>query len=126
MPHIVIEYTTGVEQDADMQALARELHRVATTCGNFPVGGVRTQLRPTPFSLVGDASAQNVFVNVTIRIGPGRPPELKNKLAKMFFDAAEACVDGLFDKRPSGLQLELSDFDPNVTLSRNNMIPPPK
>ena len=126
MPHIVVEYTQGVDTDADMQALARALHTAATTCGNFPVGGVRTMLRPTPFSLVGDASDHNAFVNVTVRIGPGRAPELKHKLAKMFFDAAEGAVAGVFDKRPAALQVELSDFDPAVTFSRNTMIPPPK
>ncbi len=126
MPQITIEYSYGVEWGVDIQALAKALHETATGSGVFPVGAVRTMARPCVASFVGDGELVNAFVNISVRIGPGRSLELKQKLTKMFFDAAQAHTVSLFEKRPAGLQIELSEHDPAFTLSRNTMIPPPK
>ncbi len=126
MPHIVIEYSHGAEADVDIEMLAQSLHETATKSGVFPVGAVRTMARPCTVSYVGDGAHNNAFINVSVRIGPGRPLELRQKLTKMFFDAAAAHTESLFDKRPAGLQLEVSEHDPAVTLSRNTMIPAAK
>ncbi len=123
MPQITIEYSHGVEWGVDIQALAKSLHEAATGSGVFPVGAVRTMARPCVASFVGDGGQNNAFINISVRIGPGRPLELRQKLTKMFFDATEAHTKSLFEKRPAGLQIEVSEHDPAVTLSRNTMIP---
>jgi 5-carboxymethyl-2-hydroxymuconate isomerase len=124
MPQITIDYSAGVEKDADIGALTEAVHKAAVSSGVFPAGAIRTMARRAEFSCVGDGAANNAFVNITVRIGPGRSADVKKSLTAKFFEAADAQLVGLFAKRPAGLQLELSDFDPSLTMSRNTMITP--
>lgn len=123
MPQISIDYSRGLESELDLHELANVLHRAVVGTGRFPVGAIRTYLRGCDYSLIGDEAAGNGFINIQIRIGPGRSAELKTSLTKLFMEAVEAKLADHLAKRPFGVQLEISELDPAFTLSRNSMMP---
>lgn len=122
MPHITIEYTTSLSDVLDAEKLVQTLHDAAIATGVFPVGGIRTFARASVASRVGDGASQNGFVQVNVRIAPGRSLEVRQAVVKALFEAAESGLGSIFEARPFGLQLELSEFDAKVTESRNTMM----
>ena len=123
MPQITIEYSRGLESELNLPDLAKVLHRAVVGTGRFPIGAIRTFLRGCDHSLVGDEAGANGFINIQIRIGPGRSAELKTSLTKVFMEAVEAQLADHLAKQPCGVQLEVSELDPAFTLSRNSMMP---
>ncbi len=123
MPQITIEYSRGLESELNLSDLAKVLHRAVVGTGRFPIGAIRTFLRGCDHSLVGDEALANGFINIQIRIGPGRSAELKTSLTQLFMAAVEAQLADHLAKKPFGVQLEVSELDPAFTLSRNSMMP---
>lgn len=122
MPHITVEYTQNVPWVISIDRLVSLLHDTARLTGAFPTGGIRTFARPSVVSLAGDGSGSNAFVQVQIRIAPGRTKQLKQEIAKALFDAARTELQPLFQAGPAALQLEITEFDPDLTFSLNTMI----
>ena len=107
MPQISIDYSRGLESELDLHELANVLHRAVVGTGRFPVGAIRTYLRGCDYSLIGDEAAGNGFINIQIRIGPGRSAELKTSLTKLFMEAVEAKLADHLAKRPFGVTFNI-------------------
>lgn len=115
MPHIAIDYTANLANDLAPLALAQKLHDAARTLGVFPLNGLRTFARAVEEFQVG-ANAQNeAFINIQIRIAPGRPEELRQRIVDTLFATAEQTLATLLAKRPVGLQLEITEFERRLT-----------
>ncbi|MEO3999348.1 hypothetical protein [Mesorhizobium sp. CAU 1732] len=126
MPHITIDYTSGLDADIDMRALADAVHDSACRSGVFPIGGVRTLVRQAQYSRVADRGDGAGFVQISVRIAPGRSTETKTDVARTLFEAAASAMSAVFETRDDvALQLEITEFDRAMTLSRNKMIPSP-
>ncbi len=119
MPHITVESSAGL----DAAPLLDALHAAALALGCFPVGGVRTFAFPAMASHVGDRAPGNGFVQVHVRIAPGRDAALRRRIADALFAAAEGAMEAALRNGRVALQLEVSEFDPAMTRSRNPMIP---
>ena len=123
MPHITIDYNAGIDQMLDISALTDAVHAAACGTGAFPIGGVRTLSRPALHSRVADRGPEGGFVQITVRIAPGRSDALKTEIVETLFAAANAAMSELFERRSDvALQLEVTEFDPRLTRSRNPMI----
>lgn len=125
MPHITIDYTSDLDADIDMRALADAVHDAACGSGVFPVGGVRTLLRQARYSRVADRGDGAGFVQISVRIAPGRSTGTKAEVARALFEEAASAMSSVFETRDDvALQLEITEFDPAMTLSRNTMLTP--
>ena len=121
MPHILIDYTANLQALVDERELVDTLHRAAVQSGIFPVWGIRTFARPVPHCRVGNGDPANGFIQVVVRIGPGRDLPLRQRIAALLFDALLAAAGDSFEGRRLACQLEVMEFDPALTLFQNNL-----
>lgn len=115
MPHIAIDYTANLTDDLLPLALPAKLHKAAQDLGVFPSNGLRTFARAIDQFHVGTATRDEAFINIQIRIAPGRPEELRQRIVDSLFASAEQTLAALIEKRPVGLQLEITELDRSLT-----------
>ncbi|MFS2123687.1 5-carboxymethyl-2-hydroxymuconate Delta-isomerase [Pseudomonas sp. Pseusp97] len=115
MPHITIDYTANLTDDLQPLGLPRKLHEAAQALGVFPINGLRTFARVIEEYRVGANTKNEAFINIQIRIAPGRPEELRQRIVDTLFATAEQTLATLIEKRPIGLQLEITEFDRSLT-----------
>jgi 5-carboxymethyl-2-hydroxymuconate isomerase len=123
MPHITLEFSQGADKVVDVAKVVDAVHDAALQSGVFPVGGVRTLARISPYSRIFDGAPQNGFIQINARIAPGRSLEIRQKLARDLLAAAEAQAGALFARGPSGIHLEITELDPLVSVRRNTALP---
>ncbi|WP_448679587.1 hypothetical protein [Pseudomonas nicosulfuronedens] len=121
MPHIAIDYTANLADDLATLGLPQKLHEAAQTIGVFPVSGLRTFARAIDHYHVGANTKSEAFINIQIRIAPGRPEELRQRIVDTLFASAEQTLATLIEKRPVGLQLEITEFDRSLTRMAGNL-----
>ncbi|MBD9632371.1 5-carboxymethyl-2-hydroxymuconate Delta-isomerase [Pseudomonas sp. PDM19] len=115
MPHIAIDYTANLTDDLTPLGLPQKLHEAAQSLGVFPVNGLRTFARSIGEYQVGANTKKEAFINIQVRIAPGRPEELRQRIVDTLFATAEQTLAALIEKRPVGLQLEITEFDRSLT-----------
>jgi len=121
MPHLIIEYSSNLRTQIDPQRFVDRLHDAAVATGEFPPMSLRTRAAERTHFKVGDGRARNAFVHITLRIRPGREPEIKRRLGETVFNAACDFLRPVFDASPLGLTLEVQDIDVEFRFLRNNM-----
>ncbi|MFE2941808.1 hypothetical protein ACFXKG_22545 [Streptomyces sp. NPDC059255] len=118
MPHIIVEYTPNLAEDLDVETLLDVLHETALGLGVFPRWGTRTLAMPATAARVGDrpgSGPANGHVQIRLTIAPGRPEELRSRIADELFAAAEKHLEPIAARRPVGFQLTITEFDASVT-----------
>ncbi len=78
----------------------------ATACAPSPAPSTSSTLRQHP---------GRSLINIQIRIAPGRPEELRQRIVDTLFATAEQTLAELIEKRPIGLQLEITELDRSLT-----------
>lgn len=115
MPHIAIDYTANLTDDLLPLELPRKMHEAAQGLGVFPLNGLRTFARAIEEYQVGANTANEAFINIHVRIAPGRPEGLRQRIVDTLFATAEQTLAALIEKRPVGLQLEITELDRSLT-----------
>lgn len=121
MPHIIIEYSANLDAELDISALAGAVHEKALATGVFPIGGTRTRAARRDTFVIGDGHAENGFIHVQARIGTGRPPEIRQKVAEELFAVLKDFTAHVFEEKPLGLTLEIVEIDPVGSMKHNNL-----
>ncbi|MFV3127101.1 5-carboxymethyl-2-hydroxymuconate Delta-isomerase [Niveispirillum sp. KHB5.9] len=122
MPHCIVEYTDNLADEGDIPGLLRKLAaKLCDSGGVFPPGGVRVRAIRLSEYVVADGAEDDAFVNLTVKIGPGRPDEFK----KAFFGAVFAIVEDhftdLFARRYLALTLYVEEADEAGSFKKNNI-----
>lgn len=122
MPHIFVEYTDNIQDEADIKGLLRKINGVLIDQGGvFPIGGIRSRAVMLTDFCVADGSEDDAFVHVTLKIGGGRSAEAKAKVCDEMFAMIKGHFSGLFARRFLALSLELYEFDEGSTFKQNNI-----
>lgn len=121
MPHIVVEYSSNLEADVPPRRLVDALHQAALQTGVFPLGGLRTRAERRDIYAVADGNPDNAFVAVVARIGKGRDPETRRRVATELMAALEAETAQAFRTRGLGLTIEVQEIDDTASLKTNNL-----
>jgi 5-carboxymethyl-2-hydroxymuconate isomerase len=121
MPHIQIDYTANLEDVVIGKKLVDVIHTITVDSGIFPVWGIRTFARPVQHYRVGNGEVDNGFVNVTVRIAPGRNLALRQRINQELFGVVLQSMDELFKTHRLGCQLEVTEFDAEVSIYKNNL-----
>ena len=79
MPHLTIEYSKNIENDIEINDLVQAMHNSAASIDALPIGGLRTRAVARKHFLVADGHSSNTFVNVALRIAPGRSEGIKKE-----------------------------------------------
>ncbi len=119
MPHVIIEYSSNIEQLVDVQALLISVHEAALASRAVPSDALRTRLEPRLSYLIADAYADNAFVAVTARLGPGRTPDEKHALMTVLLTAVESALGAAAAN--AMLSVELQEIDAEFRVNKNNL-----
>lgn len=122
MPHCIVEYTDNLAGEGDIPGLLKTLaDALCESGGVFPKGGVRVRaLRLTEY-VVADGAEDDAFVNVTIKIGAGRPAAFKTAFFGDLFSQIEAHFAELFARRGLALSLYVEEADEAGSFKKNNI-----
>jgi 5-carboxymethyl-2-hydroxymuconate isomerase len=120
MPHIIVEENGA--HGLDVEELVGALHKVAMAIEALPTGGLRVRsYRPT-VSLVADGEADRAFVYITVRLGGGRPADVKRNIGDLLFRALTEWAEPCFAAgKALSLGLEIQEIDPDLTWKKNNI-----
>lgn len=121
MPNIQIDFTANLAAVMDEADLVNVLHGAAVGTGVFPTWGIRTFATAAEAYAVADRTPGNGFVQVIVRIAPGRDTAVRQRVAATLFDAMSRALEPLLAGRRFGWQLEVQEFDDRFTLSRTNL-----
>lgn len=121
MPHLIVEYSSNLQEQVDRDDLVREVHSAGLQTGIFPLGGIRVRLHEVSHYAIADCHPDNAFIHVQMRIGEGRDADTRRRAAELVFDRLTAYLEQVFQARPFGLSLELCEIDGNASFKKNNL-----
>ncbi len=123
MPHIVVEYTANLGDDARMPALLKQLNTVLIeTNGMFPVGGIRSRAIELQHWCIADgANPDDAFVHLSVKVGRGRSEQEKKTVFDRMFEVVKQHYATTFAARGLALSMELNEFSEAGTWKHNNI-----
>jgi 5-carboxymethyl-2-hydroxymuconate isomerase len=122
MPHAVVEWTDNLEGQADIRGLLELIAaELRDSGGAFPVGGIRVRGVRLSDYVIADGAADDAFINITIKIGAGRPAEFKRAFFSAMFDKIKLKLEDLQSRRYLALSLYVEEFEEAGGYKHNNI-----
>ncbi|ANK91848.1 MULTISPECIES: 5-carboxymethyl-2-hydroxymuconate Delta-isomerase [Rhizobium] len=118
MPHIIIDYSRGAAERVAIDELTRAVHHRVRDGGLVKPTAVRTFAREATFSCVGDEHPDNHFIQIIVRMAPGRPAETKRRLLKAVLEAACDVAAPALHAGRLGLRADLYESDPDFAFQQ--------
>jgi len=115
MPHFHIEYSANLETAVDLPALCNILRLAAIETGVFPLAGVRVRATPCPHYSIADGDPQHGFIDISVRLRAGRPPETCKTTTAALFKAVEEFLAPVMARQSIALSMEMRDIDPDLS-----------
>ena len=121
MPHLIVEYSSNLEAQMDLDGLMTKLRDGAVASGVFALGGIRVRAQRRDRYLVADGQPGHGFVHVTARVGHGRDAVTRRAAAEALFEVLSSHMQPIFDRQGLGLSFEMVEIDPVTSLKKNNL-----
>lgn len=122
MPHFIVEYTDNIKDEIDLTSLLEKIHGVLIERGEtFPIGGLRSRAIELKDYRVADGAEDDAFVHGILKIGAGRPHEVKKEACDALFEVIKEHFASLMEKRYLALSMELVEFDKTLNYRQNNI-----
>jgi 5-carboxymethyl-2-hydroxymuconate isomerase len=121
MPHVICEYSANLDKKIQIDALLETLHSAMMRTGAAKLGGLRPRADRRDHYRIADNDPANGFVNVTIRVAKGRPPETRRLIAETVFADAAKHLEGVFATSPFVLSVEVQEIDPDFRIHQGNV-----
>lgn len=122
MPHMIIDYSANLDDAVEMQAFCAAMRDAMIATAMFPIGGIRVRALPCQAYTIADGDPTYAYLHMTVRVGHGRPEEIRLAAADTLYAAAEAHLMPLVGKRPFALSLDLDELHPVTSLKRFNTV----
>ncbi len=121
MPHQIIEYSANLGSRMDIDALVTVLHEAAAGIDALPLGGLRTRAVARDHYRVADGHPDNAFINVMLRLAPGRSLEVRKAAGEILFGALCDFLEPAFSTSPLAISYEIQEIDADLRWKRNNL-----
>lgn len=122
MPHIIVEYTGNIREQAAIPGLLRKINGVLLDQGGvYPIGGIRSRAIELTDYCMADGTQDDAFVHITLKIGAGRSEAVKRKTCEDLFAMVKEHFTDLYARRYLALSMELYEFDEGGTFKHNNV-----
>ena len=121
MPHQTIEYSANLEPELDIEALLRVLHETAAGIDALPIGGLRTRAVARQHYRIADGHPDNAFINVFLRIAPGRSFEVRKAAGEELFQALCEYLEPIYSSSPLAISYEIQELDADLRWKKNNL-----
>ncbi len=121
MPHLIVEYSSNLENKVDMQTLCDVLRDAAVETGVFPLAGIRVRALKCEHYTIADSSMDAGFIDISVRLRGGRSLDARKNASELIFAAAESHLNALFTEMPFALSFEMRDIDPELSPKRTSI-----
>jgi len=121
MPHQTIEYSVNLEPELDIDALVTALHETAASIDALPIGGLRTRAVAREHYRIADGHPDNTFINVFLRIAPGRPFDVRKAAGEKLFQALCDYLEDIYSSTPLAISYEIQELDADLRWKKNNI-----
>ena len=121
MPHLTIEYSKNVEDNINVTDLVKVMHETSADIEALPLGGLRTRAVSRQDYLIADGDSSNTFVNVALRIAPGRSAEIKKDAGERLFYALNNFFEPIWSSFPIALSFEIQELDADLRWKKSNL-----
>lgn len=121
MPHQIIEYSANLGSRIDIDGLVVRLHDTAATIDALPVGGLRTRAVARTHYRVADGHPDNAFINVMLRLAPGRSQEVRKAAGEALFAALCEFLEPTYSTSPLAISCEIQEIDAELRWKQNNL-----
>jgi len=105
----------------DVQALVDGLHQVAMATDGLPIGGLRTRAAKRDQYQIADCHPDNAFVHLILKLGHGRPLEVRREFGEKLFAALCDLLEPVSSTSPIAISFEIQQIDPDLTWKKNNL-----
>ncbi len=82
MPHLTLEYTANINEAVNFADLFQQCHQVLVAGLPTQLASCKSRAVVREHYYVGDGDPQNAFVTLTVKVMPGRKPEILDKVAQ--------------------------------------------
>ncbi|NPT47711.1 5-carboxymethyl-2-hydroxymuconate isomerase [Paraburkholderia sp. 1N] len=126
MPHLTLEYSANLADEASIGQLCTSLAACLDTQREndqrvFPLGGIRVRaLRCEQYS-IADGRPDAAFLHANLKIAAGRSDAAKKATGDALFDAIKQHFAAEFEKHGLALSLEINEFSEAGTWKHNNL-----
>lgn len=121
MPHQIIEYSANLESSVDIDALVTVLHETAAGIDALPIGGLRTRAVARQHYRIADGHPDNAFINVVLRLAPGRPFDVRKAAGEKLYEALCDYLEPVFTSSPLAISYEIQELDADLRWKKNNL-----
>ena len=121
MPHQTIEYSANLEPELDIEALVRVLHETAASIDALPIGGLRTRAVARQHYRIADGHPDNAFINVFLRIAPGRSFDVRKAAGEKLFQALCEYLEPIYASSPLAISYEIQELDADLRWRQSNL-----
>lgn len=111
MPHLELDYAPGLERHVDMSELCRTLCDELASSALFPPGALRVRARRAHFVALARGAEHGLYLDMVLRMLPGRSLEDRSALLHRVYEAALQFVLPATGDIPLALTLELREID---------------
>ncbi|MEM7288994.1 MAG: 5-carboxymethyl-2-hydroxymuconate isomerase [Pseudomonadota bacterium] len=121
MPHLVLDYSTNMEERTDIAALCDCIRLAAIETGVFPKAGVRVRAFKADHVSIADGDPKNGYIDISVRLREGRDQETRERATRHIFEAAEAFLKPVMEAHPVALSLEMRNIDASLSPKHNSI-----
>lgn len=115
MPHLRIEYSAGLAEKVEIDALCRTAYQAMIEAGIFPLGGIRVRAFCADHAIIADDHPDNDFAACILTVGAGRDTATLQRAGDMLFAAMQAHLAGLLADPHFALSLDIRVSDPELS-----------
>lgn len=123
MPHLSLEYSANLEEQADVARLCSRLNATLLETGFFEVGAIRVRAFRCDYYSVADELAANAFLDASLRIGEGRSETDRQQIGEALFNCLQAELAALFESSHFCLSLEIRQISRDLSWKKNAIHP---
>jgi len=121
MAHATVEWTANLEGEVDIHGLLELIAAAMRDSGIFPWGGIRVRAIRLDDYVIADGKADDAFVNITVKMGAGRAPQIKHEFFSDLFEKIKAHFTDLYARRYLALSLYVEEADEMASFKHNNI-----
>jgi len=105
----------------DIDALVKVLHETAAGIEALPIGGLRTRAVARQHYRIADGHPDNTFINVFLRIAPGRSFDVRKAAGEELFQALCEYLEPIYSSSPLAISYEIQELDADLRWKKSNL-----
>jgi 5-carboxymethyl-2-hydroxymuconate isomerase len=114
MPHLVLEYTSNVPDEPDLDLVLRNLHEAMTTVGPFDLSNVKSRAVRRERFRVADGAPDRAFVHLTVAVLAGREARVLRETGDALLAILRASFPRARAERRCDVTVELREMQPGL------------